>query len=185
MSGEAHIRIDEGIRRGKRAKIQPAALERKTRDEAGKFLTRYTPELKAQALQEALSALEGGGRVEAVAKRLQVPVSTMYSWLVGCEQAAKMRTQFFDGQVVRNLQEIRSAREPLELARAREELSGWIKVAERRDPKSYALKQEVVHSGTVTFSHALQEISQRRLGPSAVQLPQSTIDITPEQPKES
>jgi transposase-like protein len=90
-------------------------------------------------------ALECGARVEEVAERHQVPVSTMYSWLVGTS-AGKLRTQFFDGMAMRNLTEIRTAASPLELARAREELSGWVKVAERRDPSSWAQKQEVTHN---------------------------------------
>lgn len=137
---EAHVRIDEGVKRGPR--IKPADLERQARDEAGQFLTRYSPEVKAKAIEAALNALECGARVEEVAKQHQIPVSTMYSWLVGTE-ASRIRTQFFDGQCVRNLTEIRGAASPLELARAREELAGWVKVAERRDPGAYAIKQQI------------------------------------------
>jgi transposase-like protein len=139
-----HTRIDEGIKRGPRKK-KPSDLERQARDEAGRFLTRYTPEIREKAVQDALVALECGARVEEIAEKHQVPVSTMYSWLVGTA-AGKLRTQFFDGMAMRNLTEIRTAASPLELARAREELSGWVKVAERRDPSAWAQKQEVTHN---------------------------------------
>ena len=139
---EAVKRIDYGVKRGKR--IQPVDLERKARDEAGRFMTAYSPELKQTALTDALAALECGARVEEIADRHQIPRSTMYSWLVGDERASKLRTQFFDGQVTRNLTEIRSSQSPLDLARAREELSGWIKVAERRDSQNYGQKIEQV-----------------------------------------
>ena len=140
MANEAHIRIDEGI---PRHKIKPSDLERQARDDAGQFLTRYTPDLKEQAINAALIAVEAGGRVDEVATQYQIPRSTLYSWLIGDERCAKLRTQFFDGQAARNLSEIRASQTPLDLARAREELAGWIKVAERRDAKSWAQKQEV------------------------------------------
>ena len=144
---EAVKRIDYGVKRGK--KVKPSDLERKARDEAGQFITAYTPELKERAITDALTALECGARVEQIADKHQIPRSTLYSWLVGDERASKLRTQFFDGQVTRNLTEIRSAASPLDLARAREELSGWIKVAERRDSQNYGAKQEV----TVAVNH--------------------------------
>ena len=143
MANEAHVRIDDGVLRGKRQKVKPSDLERQARDEAGQFLARYTPELKEQAISAALVAVEAGGRVDEVAEQYQIPRSTLYSWLIGDERCAKLRTQFFDGQAARNLSEIRASATPLDLARAREELAGWIKVAERRDAKSWAQKQEV------------------------------------------
>ena len=145
MANEAHVRIDEGIKRG--PKVKPSALERQARNRAGKFLTSYTPELRAKVLQAALIALEAGARVDDIADFYKVPSSTLYSWLIGDPRAEALRTQFFDGQTARNLYEIRASTSPLELARAREELSGWIKVAERRDPKAWAPKQEVTHLG--------------------------------------
>ena len=143
MAQEALKRIDAGIKRG--PKVKPSDLERQARNEAGKFLPSYTPELKAKALQAALDALEMGARVDDIADKFKIPRSTLYSWLIGDPRAESLRTQFFDGQTARNLMEIRASASPLDLARAREELSGWIKVAERRDPKSWAQKQEVTH----------------------------------------
>jgi transposase-like protein len=172
-----HTRIDEGIKRGPRKK--PSDLERQTRDEAGRFLTSYTPELKQKAIQDALVSLECGARVEEVAERHQVPVSTMYSWLVGTN-AGKLRTQFFDGMAMRNLTEIRTAMSPLELARAREELSGWVKVAERRDPSAWAQKQEVTHNlpqgPLVTIVLAQPQVIHN----GAAQLTQNSTGITVE-----
>ena len=169
MPNESHVRIDEGIKKGPRKprksrKTKPSDLEKQARNEAGKFLTHYTPETKAKAVREALVALECGARVEEVADKHGVPRSTLYSWLIGDERAEQLRTQFFDGQMGRHLAEIESALTPLDLARAREALSGWIKVAERRDFKSYGQKQEVKHTGTVTVTHALQAIAERRQG---------------------
>ena len=167
---EAVKRIDYGVKRGKR--IQPVDLERKARDEAGRFMTAYTPELKQKAITDALAALECGARVEEIADRHQIPRSTMYSWLVGDERASKLRTQFFDGQVTRNLTEIRSAGSPLDLARAREELTGWIKVAERRDSQNYGQKQEL----TVEINHHV--LVEHGLANSALELFESMRGLT-------
>src|SRR5690348_6522398 len=102
-----HIRIDEGVKRGpRRKKVKPNELERKARDEAGQFLTRYSPEVKKAALEEALMAVEAGARVDDVADRHNVPRSTLYSWLIGDPRAETYRTQFFDGQAMRSIVEI-------------------------------------------------------------------------------
>ena len=175
---EAVKRIDYGVKRGKR--IKPSDLERKTRDEAGKFMTLYSPELKETALTNALAALECGARVEEIADSHGIPRSTLYSWLVGDERASRLRTQFFDGQVTRNLIEIRGAKSPLDLARAREELAGWIKVAERRDYKSYGQKQEVAI--TVDHNHEISKALEDKISDLLLKVrgEQPAIDVTPE-----
>ena len=179
---EAVKRIDYGVKRGKR--IKPSDLERTARDEAGKFITAYSPELKEKALTNALEALECGARVEQIADSHGIPRSTLYSWLVGDERASKLRTQFFDGQVMRNMTEIRASASPLDLARAREELAGWIKVAERRDSKSYGQKQEV--QVNVDHNHEISQALETRISDlilkirDASQQPNKIIDIEPD-----
>ena len=167
---EAVKRIDYGVKRGKR--VKPNDLERQARDEAGLFMTVYSPELKQKAITDALDALEAGARVEEIATRHQIPRSTLYSWLVGDERASKLRTQFFDGQVTRNLTEIRAANSPLDLARAREELSGWLKVAERRDSANYGQKIEQV----IDINHHV--LVEHGLSESALTLFESMRGIT-------
>ena len=159
MGLEATKRIDAGIRRGPKSK--PSDIERRARDEAGKFLDSYTPELKAQALQAALEGLEMGARVDQIADKFKIPRSTLYSWLIGDPRAESLRTQFFDGQAARNLHEIRHSNSPLDLARAREELSGWIKVAERRDPRSWAPKQEITVNDNRDLGDRLRRARER------------------------
>jgi hypothetical protein len=176
MSSEAHIRIDEGIPRGKKKRpggklsIKPSTVERQTRDEAGRFLDKYTPELRKHATHQALIAIEAGARVEDVADSNGIPRSTLYSWLIGDIRAQELRTQFFDGQVAASLDHIDQAGTPLDLARARERLSGWVKVAERRDPRNYGIKQEITH----TISPVLT------INAPAPQQDSQVIDVTPE-----
>jgi len=145
-----HIRIDEGVKRGPRKqRIKPNQLEtaeRQARSIQGKFLAGYSPEVKAAALAESLEALEHGHKTVAqVAEERGIPQSTLYSWLVGSEPS-KARTKFFDQLVTRAACEIRTSQDPLELARAREELSGWLKIAAVRDSREYGPKQEVTHN---------------------------------------
>ncbi len=172
-----HVRIDEGMKRGKRpAKLKPHQLETQLRNEAGKFLTRYTPDLKAQALERALAALEIGARVEQVADEMEIPRSTMYSWLIG-HDAGKARTLFFDGQAAAALADLKDPERtpsPLDLTRAREVLSGVVKIAERRDPKAWAQKQEITTNSSpilniqiVTAPQQPVEITQIQHGPES------------------
>ena len=145
-----HTRIDEGVKRGKKPKAaKPADIERQARNEAGKFLTRYTPELRQTAIDDCKLALECGGRIDDIADKHRIPRSTLYSWLIGEQDAGRLRTQFFDGQVARSLSEIRAAEAPLDLARADRELNGWLKVAAVRDSAAYGPKNfvQVEHVG--------------------------------------
>lgn len=164
---EAHVRIDEGVKRGPRRK--PSDVERQARNEAGKFLTRYSPETKQKAVDQALTAIECGARVDDIADKHNIPRSTLYSWLVGTD-AAKLRTQFFDGQTMRNLVEIRAAETPLDLARAREELSGWLKVAAVRDPSSFGPKQHVTVEHTGDLGERLRRARERVIEGESVQI---------------
>ncbi len=171
--------MDEGLKRGPRlVDTKPSDIERQARDEAGQFLTRYTPELRQTAINDCKLAIECGGRIDDIADKHQIPRSTLYSWLIGEENAGRLRTQFFDGQCARALHEIRDASSPLDLARADRELNGWIKVAERRDAKSWAQKQEV--SVTVDVGSAIQQISERLQRSAAQQIEEKIIEPEPE-----
>lgn len=174
-----HVRIDEGIKRGprKRERVvpKPHEVETKARNEAGQFMTRYTPELRKQAMDECLLALECGARVEEVGERLNIPCSTLYSWLIG-ETADRARTQFFDGQSAKSLHEIAGAQSPLELTRARELLAGWVKVAERRDPKSWGIKQEITIQDNTDLGERLRRAKERVIEGECVAV-QQTVQL--------
>ena len=58
---------------------------------------------------------------------------------------------------MRNLVEMRRAKDPLELARAREEFGGWIKVAAVRDSGAWGPKQEVKVDMRVTIDRGETE----------------------------
>lgn len=167
-----HVRIDEGVKRGprtKRNRTKPSDLERKARDEAGQFLTRYSPELRKAAIDDCKLALECGGRIEDIADKHKVPRSTMYSWLIGEQDAGRLRTQFFDGQCARALNEIRVAADPLDLTRADKELNGWLKVAAVRDPANYGPKNFVTIENIGDLGDKLRRARER------------VIDVAPQQ----
>jgi len=71
-----------------------------------------------------------------------------------------------------------TAEDALSLARAREMVKSAQFDLERLDSPTWGQTQQVVHSGTVNISHALQEISQRRLARSTEP---AVIDVVPEQ----
>lgn len=171
-----HIRIDEGIRRIRKRDTKPSDIERKARNEAGQFLTRYTPELRALAIEDSKIALESGARVDDIADKHGIPRSTLYSWLIGEESAGRLRTQFFDGQCARTLTEIRASTSPLDLTRADRELNGWLKVAAVRDSKNYGPKQEITHNVVPVFAVNLASAPQHPAidGESVVVPPQIT-----------
>lgn len=153
-----YVRVDNGLKRGKR--IKPNQIEAQARNQAGQFLTNYSPELKARAIEQGITALECGGRIEELADQLGIPRATMYSWLIG-HDIGTARTLFFDGQCALSLAEIRAAATPLDLTRAREWLSGWIKVAERRDPRSYAQQSHVIMELTGDLGDRLRRARER------------------------
>lgn len=149
--------------RQKASKVKPSDLERQARNEAGKFLTSYTPELRQRAIDACKLALECGARIEDIADKHGIPRSTMYSWLIGEQDAGRLRTQFFDGQCARALNEIRVAPTPLDLTRADKELNGWLKVAAVRDPSNYGPKNHVIIESVGDLGDKLRRARGRTL----------------------
>ena len=192
MSGEAHIRIDEGIARGPKPKKQRIALQRpkQAQTENASESTQLSPIIPAnldpnEVLQRYLAERHTSG----IAESYGVTRRNLVRWLreVAPEQWKQVQivraiTFHEDGQ-----EGLESAEDALALARAREIVKSGQWTLERLDSENYGPKQEVKHSGSITFSHALQAISARRLtgdgGNGAAQLTQSIIDVSPDEPK--
>lgn len=170
-----HVRIDEGVKRGK--KLKPNQIETITRNKAGKFMSQYTPELKAKAIEQGLIALECGVRIEEIADKLKIPRATMYTWML-TSSADQARTAFFDGQCFAALADVGVAQTPIDLTRAREFLAGWVKIAERRDPKSWAQKQEVRVEVVGDLQARLAEARNRIIDITPDTAPQQLTDDT-------
>lgn len=185
-----HVRIDEGIPRGRKPPKKPGAKPKNLKDAAsGRYLALIPEETKLKVIEEAATAVQMGeyshAAMDALGAKYGVSGRTVRTWLLADDRAEKARGLLINGELARTLDELREAKtasSPLPLACAREEFRAWSWMAERREHRLYGPKQEVTHTGTITVSHALQAISERRqagIGSNdAAQLPHSSTDIT-------
>jgi hypothetical protein len=180
MSGEAHVRIDEGIKRGPRR--PKTASQKALADLERTAVARKTNTVIPQDLMPStvLDRYLSDENTAVIADSYGVSRSRLHQWLL--EHAEEHWAKAQIARAITAWEEskdrLESATDALELARAREQLRSAQWALERLFSRLFGQKQEVVHSGTVTFSHALQEISQRRLGPSAAPQP-PMIDVDP------
>ena len=182
MSGEAHVRIDEGIPRGKRIRPLPAKRRKAVLPACNSKLAHLDATKVIQQYLEDRTTAE-------IAKRAGVHRSGLHQWLLrNCEE------QWREAQIARALSaheeakdNLSVANDALSLARAREALRSAQWELERLFSRLYGPKQEVTHTGTVTVTNALQAISERRQGQigsdadghAAAHSP-NIIDVTPE-----
>ena len=142
MGTEAHLRIDEGIKRGPRKQVDrrpKAALN-------GQFLPKFTPEQKQAIIADTLKSLEAGETTEQIAARYGITGRAIRHWLLDDPQADTARRIMVNGELARTLDEMKEAKHadsPLPLACAREEFRAWSWIAERREYKLYGAKQEI------------------------------------------
>ena len=190
MTNEAHIRIDEGIKRGprkrgiKRHLIENAARQR-ARDNKGQYLAEYTPESRQAAVQDALRSLERGETVLDVATRHKIPRSTLESWLIASNDASEARSLFYAWQIAECIDGMRTAGDnPLAHARARDMRRAWAETAAVRD-RNFAPKQEVSVVSQIIIEAVLDGHCERLLAKLAPQLPQRIIEVEPDKPVES
>ena len=155
---ESHVRIDEGIKRG--PKKQRIALKRPQEPVSLSPIipTHLDPK---EVLERYLSERHSS----QIAKSYGVTRTNLVRWLREVcpnewKQVQIVRALVFKEDGTEGLQ---TAEDALTLARAREMVKSAQWELERLDSSNYGIKQEVVHSGTVTVSHALQQISQARL----------------------
>ena len=142
MANEAHVRIDEGIKRiGKRGMRQEAR-----RSPASKGLIpwrQHDPEKRKAIILEAPERILRGETTTEIAKSYQIPSSTLRSWLVGNPEAEEARGAMLAQELMVKIQEIEGATDALTLAQAREGFKAWSWIAERRESRLYGQKQEV------------------------------------------
>ena len=155
---EAHIRIDEGIKRGPRVKrheVENKARER-ARSERGTFLPRWSKEQRQAALTDALESLERGETVPDVANRHGIPRSTVEAWLIAGdhEQNPLARSLFYSQQIADCMEGMRTATDPMALAQARDLRRAWAETAAVRD-RNFMVKQQVSVDYSVRIDPAL------------------------------
>ena len=148
MANEAHVRIDEGIKRGKRQRVDRhprAAL-------TGQYVSPFSPTQKAAIIEDWLISIQAGQSTTQVAERYGITARAIQYWLLSDERAEQARAHLIAGELARTLDDLRAPTEtvedsPLRLARAREEFRAWAWIAERREARLYGPKQEVTHLG--------------------------------------
>lgn len=139
-------------------------------------MNQLEPAERTAIAHEVLDRYINGEQVAAIAPKFKVSDVTIYALLLREHEGA-----WKDIQTARSLARLERAQDKLSiaddalsLARAREEIRSAQWELERLLNRLYAQKQEVVHTGTVTISNALQSISERRQ--AQVEAPERVIE---------
>ena len=152
---EAHVRIDEGLKRGprKKAKQPKTALEGPQRvlSVALRPLHQIAPEERQRIANSVLDAYINGEQVKNIAPQYGVSDVTIYALLLREHQESwkDIQTARALARLERSQDEIRNSQDALSLARAREEVRSAQWELERLLNRLYAVKQEV----TVDINH--------------------------------
>jgi hypothetical protein len=138
---EAHVRIDEGVKRGSRKPPNAKGAN-------GKYLPLLPPEKRLQAIQDAAKRISNGEFLHDIAKDIGVTKQALSLWLLN-ECASEYKQAQRTGLISRIVDadsRIEMADNALDLARAREmaRFARWD--AERRLPSLFGPKQEITHS---------------------------------------
>jgi len=123
---------------------------------------------------------EEGSLVE-ICKSLDVPHGRVLTWLmadVARYQLYLRSLEVYAHSKVAETVALADGADPQAVGKATLQVNTRFRVAKHHAPALYAEKVEVKHSGTVTFSHALGAIAQRRLAAKREAEP-AVIDVTP------
>ena len=131
-----------------------------------------TLELIAQRVSE-------GETLSGLCRAWDVPVGRVNTWLMADQSRYDVYKRALEIHAHAKVQETIAIADDVavEVPRASLMVNTRFRVAKYHAPALYADKMEVKHSGTVTFSHALSAIAQRRL---AAKQERAVIDVTPE-----
>lgn len=145
-----HVRIDQGIKRGKRqmrkdAREHPVVADR---TQLGQFTSKYSPEQRKAILSGVKDAILSGKTTTQIAEEHGIPKSTLKSWIVGDDSIESARGAMLAAELMQRAEQIDTADNPLALACAREGFRAWSWIAERRESRLYGQKQELTVSVT-------------------------------------
>lgn len=141
MGSEAHVRIDEGIKRGPRNKRKSVP---RRRDPVTNAVVGIPPNLDAK---EVLDRYLTEATTSQIAAHYGVSRKTLVAWLREVEPIAWKKVQVARALIRKEQgdEEIEGAQDALSLARAREMLKSGQWDLERLDAANYAQKQEIKH----------------------------------------
>ena len=124
---------------------------------------------------------EGEG-LPALCQAWDVPYGRVLTWLMADVQRYQVYLRALEmaaHALVAETVKLADEAEPETVGKKTLQVNTRFRVAKHHAPALYAEKVEVKHSGTITMSHALQAVSQRRLAAKAEREP-AVIDVTPE-----
>lgn len=137
---ESHVRIDDGLKRGKRQMRQDARKQPKSKN--GTFLSSIDPEKRSSIILEAPERILKGETTTQIAQSYNIPPSTLRAWLIGNQDAEAARGAMLAQELMIRAEDIDNATDPLSLAQAREGFKAWSWLAERRESRLYGMKSE-------------------------------------------
>ena len=164
MASEAHIRIDEGLPRGKRKQKDP----NRTKPLTKKVWTNYPAETRRTVIDDALALLAQGWTTNEIGQKHNIPGPTVRFWLLNDETAEKARDAMFDQELVLRGQQIDEAEDALALGRAREGFRYWSFLAERRDAKRYGQHNQLTVVHQDGLGERLRRARERVIEPESV-----------------
>ncbi len=173
-----HIRIDEGVKRGKR---KP---RNKKNPVDGKFLPVIPADQHLAAVASAAQRIANGEHLKTIAAEIGVTPQAIGQWLLDelPEQYRVAQRRGLIRRIIDADKALDDAADPLSLARAREvaRFARWD--AERRLPALFGPKQEVTHVGApqlnISFGAAIQGECV-----AVTPTPQRTIEQIPSVPE--
>lgn len=137
MGNEAHVRIDEGIKRGhKNENANP-------RNPLGQYLP-ILPRADNAAIHAALTEYAEGATLDDIATKHGVSKQAIYSWLLGDlggKEHSELVTQALTARIADADHRLDSSTTPLDLARAREQARFRRMDFERRRSHLYGQQQ--------------------------------------------
>lgn len=143
-ANQAHVRIDEGIKRGPKAAslVRYASRTKSKRGHAGGLPIPL--ETRTAILEDAKQLILAGSTIDSIAAKHGISSSTLQLWLSALgDEYQDLRNAWLDGMLVESGELLKTAADALSLARGRELWRRATWYAERRDRARYGDKLEI------------------------------------------
>lgn len=160
-------------------------------DEQNGRLTKYNPvpaERKREIIEDALPRILDGHTLEQIATTYGITGRTLHTWLMSLgDEYQSLRQYLIDSKLAESSEAIDTAKDQLQLARAREQfrVASWY--AERRDRARYGQQVQVEHEHRhVSFTivaPAAQDLSTRSIEPLSAENHGDIPEISPSYPQ--
>ena len=145
-------------------------------------IARYVALIEAPDTLDVIAqrVAEGEG-LPVICEAWDVPYGRVLTWLMADVQRYQVYLRALEmasHALVAETVKLADGADPATVGKATLQVNTRFRVAKHHAPALYAEKVEVKHSGTITMSHALQAVAQRRLQAKQEREP-AVIDVTP------